>query len=509
PAGDGVGPFPGRAWWHRYMEPEERRRIMADLAMVRVEHWAYRFTMMLTLSVIVAVMGLSLNSAAVVIGAMLLAPLMQPVLAAGACLSMALFTKSLIALTKVAAATVWCIAIAYLISRILPESGLTSEVLARTQPDIKDLVVALAAGAAGAYATVREDVSSSLPGVAVAVALVPPLATVGIALEHEENALAFGALLLYFTNLAAIVFASIAVFVVTGFVPPRRLSDNLLRLTLASVALVGIVIVVAVPLYQASVESIDRNDEQRRAEAIVTDWLGDLDGRLEHTVTIRRPEQQVIVEVRGFDAPPDQGSLVSAMQVEFPDYDVPVQWIRIQQATTTTVPPPEPTEQLLAMIRLEVEAWLDESGLDYQIDDVILDGSLVRIDAAGTGEPPDIDTLLPRLAAIDATLSPGLNWATLETITETTVPSPIELTTENMRLLIDQWAADRGLVVLGFSYDGERVEIDVAGSREPDIARLELELRRAAEANIPVRVFFTERQLVTTTTQSLAPNATR
>ncbi len=482
---------------------------MADLAVTKVEDWTFRFTIMLTLSVIVAVMGLSLNSAAVVIGAMLLAPLMQPVLAAGACLSMALFTKSLIALGRVFAATAWCIAIAYLISLILPETDLTPEVLARTQPDIKDLVVALAAGTAGAYATVRADVSASLPGVAVAVALVPPLGAVGIALEAGENSLAFGALLLYMTNLTAIVFASIAVFVLTGFVPPRRLSDNLLRFSLATVAMVAAVIVVAVPLYRASVESIDRNTQQRTAEEIVTTWLGDLDGKLDKTVTIRRNSRQVVVDLRGFDAPPDQGSLETAMQDEFPGYDVPVQWIRTEAATTTTQPPPEPTEQLLAEIRLAVEAWLDEGGLDYQIDDIILDGSLVRIDAAGTGEPPDIDLLVPRLAEIDSSLSLGLNWAKLATITEETAPSPIELTGQAMRVVIDQWAAERNVVVRSFDYDGERVELDVSGSRQPDIARLELELRRIGGSDIAIGVFFTERQLVTTTVPSTETLETR
>ncbi len=360
-------------------------------------------------------------------------------------------------------------------------------------------MVALAAGAAGAYATVRADASSSLPGVAVAVALVPPLASVGVALEHGEMELAIGALLLYMTNLSAIIFASIAVFVVTGFVPPRRLSDNLLRLTLATVALIALVIVIAVPLYQASIDSIDRNEQQQTAEQIVADWLGDLDGRMDRSVTIRRAEQQVLVELRGFDDPPDQGTLVTAMQAEFPGYDIPVQVVRLQQATTTTLPPPEPTEQLLAQIRLEVEAWLDASGIDYQIDEVQLDGSLVRIDAAGTGEPPVIDSLVPRLVALDDSLTPGFNWVKLETITAETVPSPVELTAQDMLANVEQWAIDNGVILRGFDYDGERVEVEVAGRQQPNLARLEFELRALAGEDIPINVFFIQRQLVTTT----------
>lgn len=473
---------------------------MNDLAIIKVEHWVYRFVVMLTLSVIVAVMGLSLNSAAVVIGAMLLAPLMQPVLAAGACLSLALFSKSLVAVAKVIAATGWCIAIAYAISAILPEADLTSEVLARTQPDIKDLVVALAAGTAGAYATVRSDASSSLPGVAVAVALVPPLGAVGITLEQGETTLAYGALLLYITNLSAIIFASIVVFVVTGFVPPRRLSDNLLRLTFATLGLTAVVIMVAVPLYRESVEAIEQNTAQQTAEEIVEAWVG-ADKLLESSVRINDEDREILVELRGFDLPPDKSELQMRLQPDFPGYTALVQWFRTEEATTTTIAPPEPTEQLLAEIRIEVEAWLDGGGIDYQIDDISLDGSLVRIDAAGTGEPPAISDLLPRLRALDPSLTPGLNWATLTVFTETTVPSQTDLALQDMQTIVELWAEPRSLIVRNVEYDGERVEVDVVGPTEPDIARLELELRDVVGTEIPVAVYFTQRLQVTTTTQ--------
>ncbi len=489
-----------RAWWHRHLAAEDRRRVMADLAVTSVEHWVWRFVTMLTLSVVVAVMGLALDSAAVVIGAMLLAPLMQPVLATGASLSMALFGKTLVGVTRVAAASAWCVVVAYALAWILPDDLLTSEVLARTQPDIKDLVVALAAGAAGAYATVREDVSSSLPGVAVAVALVPPIATVGITLRAGETDLAEGALLLYLTNLAAIVFASIVVFVITGFVPHWRLSQNFVRLTASAVGLVALVVAIAVPLYQASVDSIDRNSEQREANEIVDRWLGDQSGSFERTVEIRRPTSQIVIEVRGFDRPPDEARLIVEMQDAFPGFDVLVPYIQTQRATTTTIPPPEPTEQLLAEIRIEVLAWLDETGLDYQLDDIRLDDSLVRIDAAGTGDAPDIDGLVPRLAAIDDTLVPGLTWAELETITATTQPTPLELAREELRVEVEAWVADEDLILRGFEYDGQRVEIDVTGPTEPDIVRLQVALRnQSGVEDLPIDVFFTPRYLVTTT----------
>ena len=122
----------------------------------------------------------------------------------------------------------------------------------RTAPDIRDLVVALAAGTAGSYATVRKDASSSLPGVAVAVALVPPLAAVGISLEAGNLTFAWGAMLLYTTNLFAIVVAGFVVFVVTGFVPPRRLATTFRRSSLAAAAVGIVVIAIARPLHSGS-----------------------------------------------------------------------------------------------------------------------------------------------------------------------------------------------------------------------------------------------------------------
>ena len=335
---------------------------MDDLAIRPIEHWVYRFSMMLTLSAIVATMGLELNSAAVVIGAMLLAPLMQPVLATGACLSMALFGKAFSAWTKVVLATVWVILLAYVIARLLPEREFTTEILSRTKPDIRDLVVALAAGAGGAYATVREDASAALPGVAVAVALVPPLAAIGITMEAGDSDRALGALLLYSTNLAGIILVSIAVFVITGFVPPRRLVSTLPRLAFASVVITALVVAIAYPLYGAAQTTIKANNELADAEAIVDDWLGDVDLQR----TIRFDDGVLTVELQGFEAPINQGEVETALAERFPDLEQApiVYWIRTDRATTTTTAPPNPGEANCGpRSRPRCRAWLDESGV--------------------------------------------------------------------------------------------------------------------------------------------------
>ncbi len=467
---ENVEPVRKRDWWHRHLDPEERRRVMNDLALRRGDRKIFPFTVMLTLSVVVAVMGLSLNSAAVVIGAMLIAPLMQPVLATGACLSMALYKKSANAFLKVVAATMWCIAIGFFLSKIFPDQQLTPEVLARTQPDIKDLVVALAAGVAGAYATVREDASSGLPGVAVAVALVPPLAAVGVTLEAGEGTFAKGAMLLYTTNLSAIIFASISVFVVTGFVPPRRIASTIKGVSIAKLGLAALVAVISYPLYQASVNSVSATESQIAAEDAVGKWLGDVD--LQSDVDI--DGSKIIVALRGFEPPPPEDLLKEDLSALFPDSEVLLEWVRPEQITTTTTTPADPDIELADEVEPVVVEWLDAGGSDYEIEEVSVEGEVVRIDAAGAGQPPSIDDLDSLLEEkIGQPLSPSLNWTQRETIRPgDNDPTPVDQIEEQMMRFVETWAAGQDVQVREFGYDGEQVDAELAGARSPSATAL-------------------------------------
>ncbi len=494
-------PITSRAWWHRHLDPDERRRVMDELAITRVEAWAWRFTAMLTLSVIVAVMGLSADSAAVVIGAMLLAPLMQPVLATAACLSMSLVTRSFRSLFRVLLATAWCIAIAFVISTILPDTALSDEVTARTRPDIRDLVVALAAGAAGAYATVRKDVSSSLPGVAVAVALVPPLGTVGITLEAGELDLAFGALLLYATNLAAIIFAGVMVFIATGFVPPRRLANTGVQLLVAAAVAFAIVAAIAVPLFNRSADVLSAAEDELLAQDIVVEWLGS--ASLDPTVDVR--DDVVFVELRGIDAPPDDGLLRSQLREALGDeVTVNVEWIRTERATTTTALPPSEEEALLAEVEPIVDQWLTDSdgGAGYERQRLrLVDGVLV-VDVTGTGDPPPVRDLSDRLSQSELAGGLGVRvvWTERETITEQDQElTESEQITADIERVAQRWATANGLVVTGVGYDGDQVVIQVIGSDEPAIYEITRDVRDTVGERVAVDVYFTRQELLTTT----------
>ena len=301
---------------------------MDAVALRSKDGWIVQFSVMLGLSVLVAVMGLSADSAAVVIGAMLLAPLMVPVMAIAAAISMALPRHLLRAAAIVAGASLASVLLAFLVAMILPDGQLPGEVLSRTSPDLRDLLVALAAGAAGAYATVRSDVSSALPGVAVAVALVPPLAAVGLTLEGGRADLAEGAALLYVANLTAIVLVGVLVFLVTGFVPPRRLRQTGGRVFGAGILVTAATVAVAVPLTLASVAAAHAGRERERLHAAATSWL---QGTGDDLDDVRRSDDLVRVKVSGPIPPPGTADLERAVrQIIGSSAAVEVRWTQTQ-----------------------------------------------------------------------------------------------------------------------------------------------------------------------------------
>jgi uncharacterized hydrophobic protein (TIGR00271 family) len=173
----------------------------------------------------IAALGLVLNSPAVIIGAMLISPLMGPIMAAGLALAAGDLYLALKALANIAASISLAIIFSALIVWLLPFHSITGEILARTNPTLLDLGVALFSGLAGSVAVCRyggvEGVTT-LPGVAIAVALMPPLCTVGFGLGSGANTrIMGGAGLLFLTNLVAIVASAFAVFLAVGMHSPE------------------------------------------------------------------------------------------------------------------------------------------------------------------------------------------------------------------------------------------------------------------------------------------------
>ncbi len=188
------------------------RKQIADNASFNVP-----YVVMNALATVVACYGLLQDSTAVVIGAMIIAMLLGPI--AGIALALVDGDNRLLrqALLAEVAGAALVLSIAFLIGKIHQNLPLTKELLARTSPNILDLMIALAGGAAGAYATISPRISVGLVGVAIATALVPPLATCGICLARGETRLAFGGALLFFTNFVAIQFTSSVVMWIGGY----------------------------------------------------------------------------------------------------------------------------------------------------------------------------------------------------------------------------------------------------------------------------------------------------
>ncbi|MCA9980188.1 MAG: DUF389 domain-containing protein, partial [Anaerolineales bacterium] len=175
------------------------------------------FYILITLSAAIAALGLNLNSPAVVIGAMLVAPLMSPIVGLGMAMVYGDTRFLRIATSSVTRGVGLAFLVGILIGLFYTGTDLTSEVMARTTPTLPDLGVAIFSGLAGAYALCYSQAAGALPGVAIAAALVPPIAASGIALSQGRWEEAIGALLLFSTNLVAISLASALVFVLLGF----------------------------------------------------------------------------------------------------------------------------------------------------------------------------------------------------------------------------------------------------------------------------------------------------
>lgn len=180
----------------------------------RLPYW-----MVLLLAAGIALLGLSLDSTAVVIGAMLVAPILAPVV--GLALALALGDSRLAARTAIVltVSTLGVIAVAALLTISLPFHTLTAQISARTRPTMLDLGIAIFSGLAGAVVTVARGnrLSGAVPGVAVSVALVPPLAVAGYGIGVGWNwSIISGSLLLYGANLAGIVISAMAIFLLVG-----------------------------------------------------------------------------------------------------------------------------------------------------------------------------------------------------------------------------------------------------------------------------------------------------
>jgi len=174
-------------------------------------------------AVIIAVLGLLLNSTPVVIGAMLVAPLLRPIILLSFAVSNVHHNDMMKNFKVIFLSTILGIFLSYLTAKALPFQIETSEILSRTNPNILDLFVALFSSVIAFLALIyRNWLAENIAGVAIATSLVPPLAVVGIEISLGNYLLAWSSFLLYFTNLITILFVGIILFLSFGFRPHQE-----------------------------------------------------------------------------------------------------------------------------------------------------------------------------------------------------------------------------------------------------------------------------------------------
>ena len=264
-----------------------------------------RFWALLTLAAAIATFGLYGDSAAAVIGAMIVAPLMLPIMGLAFAISIgdqrAIRSSLLVSVGGIATA----IGVGYLIALLMPSSfdpTNVGQIMVRTTPRLIDLLAALATG--------LRDVSDTLPGVAIAISLVPPLANVGILLGAEQYDLALGSLLLFLTNYVAILLTGSFVFGLMGY-PAAALSGATPRARqLAIITVVLMIALIAVPLGLASRRLIRDNLIEIRVTEAAKSWTAGTGYRL---MSVTASDDKVSVLVTGTGVIPDPDKIESQL----------------------------------------------------------------------------------------------------------------------------------------------------------------------------------------------------
>lgn len=286
-----------------------RKNIRTDASFTRAH------LLMNALAAMIASYGLFANSPAVVIGAMIVAMLLGPIVGISLALvdsDARILIKSLLSLLSGAVAVLVTGFIIGLIHRDMP---ITSEIMARTEPNFLDLMIALAGGMACAYATVSFRMSLALVGVAIATALVPPLASASILLARGEFGLALGAFELAFVNLVAIQFSASVVLWLTGFRRVTRTSgqplSHFLKQNLLSII---VLVVLAVSLSVSSRHAVTRQLFETKTRFLLQQEVDSSLGSYLVGVRFERKAGTTVVRavVRGPNPP--SASQVAAMQ---------------------------------------------------------------------------------------------------------------------------------------------------------------------------------------------------
>lgn len=314
------------------------------------------FYVLTGLAAAIAALGLLANSAAVVIGAMLVAPLMSPIAGSGLAMVQGDTRFLRLALGAASRGALLALLMGILAGLVPLKDPMTAQVLTRTQPSLLDVGVALLSGMAVAYALCRSEATAALPGVAIAAALVPPLASAGISLSNGFFPEFGGALLLFLTNFVAIASSAAVMFLFLGFRPTSSQKDRrAVRSRSARLAIIGLILVISIvayTTYRLGQESAFQAHIRQLAETGVTEITGgilnsieinEVDDILELDLVVRSPNAipySKVIEIQEYMATDLQREVATSMTV-----------IRTTQLDSfnppTLTPTPTPTPTLM------------------------------------------------------------------------------------------------------------------------------------------------------------------
>jgi uncharacterized hydrophobic protein (TIGR00271 family) len=275
-----------------------------------------RFWLLLLLAGVIATAGVVGDSTATVIGAMIVAPLMVPILGVVVAVVLADRDNFVRCALLVVAGAASVVAIGWLIGLAVDTpvvAATNSQVASRVSPRLIDLIAALATGAVGSIALARDDISDTLPGVAIAISLVPPLAVVGLTLESGKPDQALGALLLFLTNVTAILATGLLVMSIYG-VPRQHVDHATSRKALhrrrSVIAIVVGLAVIAVPLALTSVHVASNTSTESTVTDVATTWATAAGWEV---VSVSTQPQGLLVRATGPDPAPDTTALDTAL----------------------------------------------------------------------------------------------------------------------------------------------------------------------------------------------------
>jgi uncharacterized hydrophobic protein (TIGR00271 family) len=277
-----------------------------------------RFWILLILASVIASAGVVGDSTATVIGAMIVAPLMTPIL--GTMLGVVLGDRAnlLRSIALVLSGAIAAIAIGYLIGLGITQpvtAATNSQVAGRVNPRLIDLIAALATGAVGSVALVRRDISDTLPGVAIAISLVPPLAVVGLTAESGELDESFGALFLFATNVASILATGIivmALYKVYAMVTPAATSEKrAVNRRNANFVIVAFFAIILIPLVSSAVQIANDRAWESDVRRITDEWATSVEWEV---LDVSTTATAVNVRVIGSPPIPETDSYAAALE---------------------------------------------------------------------------------------------------------------------------------------------------------------------------------------------------